>query len=78
MTKESNSSLDNGNISLVEENEKTLSTYDINSTGLQYYMDKANIYIENKKKRDSNKTKAPSHTEKMSTMPGIGKTKSRR
>jgi len=51
---------------------------DINSTGLQYYVDKAGIYMENKEKRDANKTKAPSHTEKINEMPGIGKSKDRR
>ncbi|MEN8146855.1 MAG: hypothetical protein ABFR02_04475 [Campylobacterota bacterium] len=46
---------------------------DINSTGLQYYVDKAGLYLENREKRDANKTKAPSHVDKINAMPGIGK-----
>jgi len=57
---------------------KSVSSDDINTTGLQYYVDKAGIYIDNKKKRDANKTKAPSHTEKINAMPGIGKPSGRR
>ena len=57
---------------------KTRTSNDINSTGLQYYVDKAEIYVENRDKRDVNKTKTPSHAEKMNAMPGIGKTKGRR
>lgn len=57
---------------------KTLkSSDDINSTGLQYYVDKAGLYMENKKRRDANKTEVPSHVEKVNAMPGIGKPKSR-
>ncbi len=66
------------NTTLNNENNKTRTSNDINSTGLQYYVDKAGIYMENKKRRDANKTKPPSHTEKINAMPGIGKTKSRR
>ncbi len=43
-----------------------------NSVNLQQYVDKAGLFIENKKTRDANKTKAPSHTEKISKLPGIG------
>ena len=57
---------------------KRRSVDDINSTGLQYYVDKAEIYIENRDKRDVNKTKAPSHVEKINAMPGIGKSRKRR
>lgn len=46
---------------------------DINSSGLQYYVDKAGIYLENKKRHDANRTKAPSHVEQIDTLPGIGK-----
>ena len=46
---------------------------DNSSSGLQYYVDKAEVYFENKEKRDANKTKAPSHVDKMNAMPGIGK-----
>ena len=45
---------------------------------LQYYVDKAGVYLENKKRRDSNKTEEPSHTEKIDEMPVIGKHKGRR
>ena len=55
----------------------TLSQEDNSSTGLQYYVDKAEVYFENKKKHDANKTEAPSHTEKIDAMPGIGKSKRR-
>lgn len=60
------------NLTTVPENNMT-SSDDINSTGLQYYVDKAEIYFENKEKRDANKTKAPSHVDKINSMPGIGK-----
>ena len=61
----------------VSENNMTNSD-DLNSTGLQYYVDKAGIYMENKEKRDANKTKAPSHVDKVNAMPGIGKPDKRR
>ena len=61
----------------VSENNVTNSD-DLNSTGLQYYVDKAGIYMENKEKRDANKTKAPSHVDKVNAMPGIGKPDKRR
>ena len=60
---------DESNITQTQEN---------NATGLQYYVDKAGIYLENKKKNDANRTKAPSHTEKINAMPGIGKRHKRR
>ena len=45
---------------------------DANSTAnLQHYVDKAGLFIENRKIRDANKTKAPSHTEKISKLPVI-------
>ncbi|WP_345976512.1 hypothetical protein [Sulfurimonas sp. HSL3-7] len=46
---------------------------DINSSGLQYYVDKAALYLDNKKKHDANMTKTPSHAEQIDAMPGIGK-----
>ena len=61
----------------VSENNVTNSD-DINSTGLQYYVDKAGIYMENKEKRDANKTKVPSHVDKVNAMPGVGKVDKRR
>lgn len=39
---------------------------------LQHYVDKAEVYHENKEKRDANKTKKPSHVDKVNAMPGIG------
>ena len=51
---------------------------DSNTTAnLQQYVDKAGLFIENKKIRDANKTKAPSHTEKISKLPGIEERKGR-
>jgi hypothetical protein len=47
---------------------------DINSSGLQYYVDKAALYMENKKIHEANRTKTPSHAEQIDAMPGIGKT----
>jgi len=46
---------------------------DNSSTGLQYYVDKAGVYLDNKNKRDANATKKPSHVDKVNAMPGIGK-----
>ena len=55
-------------------NEHDLSSDDDNSSyTLQRYVDKAGLYLENKEKRDANKTKAPSHVDKINAMPGIGK-----
>ncbi len=55
-------------------NESDLSSDDDNSSyTLQHYVDKAGLYLENKAKRDANKTKAPSHVDKINAMPGIGK-----
>ena len=51
---------------------------DNSSFTLQYYVDKAGVYLENKKRRDANKTKEPSHTEKINTLPAIGKSDKRR
>ncbi len=45
---------------------------------LQHYVDKAGVYMDNKKKRDENKTKCPSHLEKMNGMPVIGGSTKRR
>ena len=54
------------------------STIDDNSSfTLQYYVDALGDYIDEKERRDANKTKAPSHTEKINAMPGIGKVKKR-
>jgi len=76
--KEVNSTAYDLNSSMNVESNQTRSSNDINSTGLQYYVDKAGIYLENKEKRDANKTKTPSHAEKLNTMPGIGKSHKRR
>jgi len=75
---EANSTTTDLNNSMNVEQNKTRTSDDINSTGLQYYVDKAGIYLENKEKRDANKTKTPSHTEKINAMPGIGKSDRRR
>lgn len=56
----------------------TVSQENNSSSGLQYYVDKAEVYFENKKKHDANKTEAPSHVDKMNAMPGIGKPDKRR
>ena len=74
---ETNSTTNDTNVS-VKTSDYNRTADDINSTGLQYYVDKAGIYIENRDKRDANKTKPPSHTKKINAMPGIGKTKGRR
>ena len=60
-----------------DDTNQTISQDDNTSSGLQYYVDKAEVYFNEKEKRDANKTKAPSHTEKMDAMPGIGKSKRR-
>lgn len=44
---------------------------------LQHYVDKARIYQKNKEKRDENKTKKPSHSEMIETLPGIGSSSKR-
>lgn len=54
-------------------NETVRTADDINSSGLQYYVDKAGIYLENKKIHDANRTKTPSHAEQINALPGIGK-----
>ena len=54
------------------------STVDDNSSfTLQRYVDELGDYMDEKERRDANKTKAPSHTEKINAMPGIGKAKRR-
>ncbi len=64
----------NDNHKMIDSDSNTSSKNEDNSsTGLQYYVDKAAIYIENKEARDANKTKAPSHVDKVNAMPGIGK-----
>ena len=60
------------NITKTDTNE-SVSKDDNSSSGLQYYVDKAELYFENKEKRDANKTKAPSHVDTINAMPGIGK-----
>jgi len=54
------------------------STVDDNSSfTLQHYVDELGDYMDEKERRDANKTKAPSHTEKINAMPGIGKAQKR-
>ena len=69
--------LDNNNTQ-IESNTSSGNKDDNSSFTLQYYVDKAGLYLENKKKRDANKTKEPSHTEKINTLPAIGKSNKRR
>jgi len=66
------------NIEVKSDENSTLSQENNSSTGLQYYVDKAEVYLEKKKKRDANKTEVPSHTEKIDAMPGIGKSDRKR
>lgn len=66
---------------LTEQNQSdtNCNTSDTNSSfTLQYYVNKAGLYLENKKRHDANKTKVPSHTEKINALPAIGKSKRRR
>ena len=74
---ESNTSIEeeinNGNNISNNNMNETVTKDGNSSSGLQYYVDKAEIYFENKKKRDANKTKAPSHVDTVNAMPGIGK-----
>jgi len=53
------------NISAVVEDNSTFT--------LQHYVDKAALYKKNKTIRDANKTKVPSHVDKVNAMPVIGK-----
>ena len=72
LTQETNSTNNTQNGTLSTEPED-----DNRSFTLQKYVDKAGVYMENKRRRDENKTKAPSHYEKMESMPGIGTPKKR-
>jgi len=74
---ENNLSVTESNITIHDNVELTIE--DDNSTlTLQYYLDKATRYIENRQRRDAHKSKGPSHIEKINKMPGIGISKSRR
>ncbi|MDA3946785.1 MAG: hypothetical protein PF439_08920 [Helicobacteraceae bacterium] len=74
-TNEKNSNIDDNNKHklLENDNNNSLSEDDNSSFTLQHYVDKAGNYIENREKRDANKTKKPSHKEMLDTLPGIGK-----
>ena len=61
-----------------EQNSKVKREEENSSFTLQHYVDKASVYMKNKKRRDVNKTKVPSHTEKINNMPVIGKSKHKR
>jgi len=65
------SELDTQEQTIKDENNNTVFT-------LQHYVDKTERYFENKKKRDANKSSAPSHVEKINTLPAIGKPARRR
>ncbi len=71
---ENNSSSGQGDKTVdTAENNQTVKDEDNSSFTLQHYVDKADLYMENKAKRDANKTKAPSHVDKINALPGIGK-----
>ena len=58
--------------------EQNSSEDDNSSFTLQYYVDEFGAYLDEKERRDANKTKAPSHLKKLESMPGIGTSKRRR
>ena len=70
---ESNITNKNNNIS----NDKNSTVDDNSSFTLQHYVNELGDYMDEKERRDANKTKAPSHAEKINAMPGIGKAKKR-
>ena len=51
---------------------------DNSSFTLQHYVDELGTYLDEKEQHDENKTKVPSHHEKLESMPGIGTSKRRR
>ncbi|MGB5964103.1 MAG: hypothetical protein WBF77_10755 [Sulfurimonadaceae bacterium] len=61
----------------VNDSNLSQSKEDNSSFTLQHYVDKAEVYQENREKRDANKTKAASHVDKVNEMPGIGKKSTR-
>jgi len=75
-------SVTESNITAYDDNHNEENTSSIDGDSgtftLQHYVDKTARYIENKKRRDANKSKSPSHTEKINAMPGIGKKEGRR
>ncbi len=79
LSDEKNSNTDDNNKHKIMKIDTNESQLDDNSSvmPLQHYVDKAGIYIENKEKRDANKTEKSSHSEMIETLPGIG-TKSKR
>ena len=58
--------------------EQNSSEDDNSSFTLQHYVDELGTYIDEKKQRDANKTKAPSHLKKLESIPAIGSSKRRR
>ena len=60
-------------VSTVTQSDQTSGDENNSSFTLQHYVDKASLYLENKEKHDANKTKVPSHVNKINTMPAIGK-----
>ncbi len=85
LTENNSSDVENGNsasnnthkLDSNDTNESLTNEENNTASGLQYYVDKAGIYLDNKEKRDANKTKAPSHVDKVNAMPGIGKSTKR-
>lgn len=75
--KNSNTSDNNKHKLLESDSNSSLRADENNTYTLQYYVDKASIYIENREKRDANKTKEASHKEMIETLPGIGKSTKR-
>lgn len=69
------SNSDNKHISVETDSNTTADNDDNSSFTLQYYVDKAGVYLENRAKRDANKTKEPSHVDEVNAMPVIGTTK---
>jgi len=59
-------------------NDVTSAHEENNNFSLQHYVDKAALYIENKKRRDENRSKVSSHLEKINTLPVIGTSKKKR
>jgi len=74
-------SVTESNITKCDNNSSSISHNSVDNNSsftLQYYVDELGEYIDEKEQRDANKSKKPSHVEKLRTMPGIGAAKRRR
>ena len=74
-------SVTESNITKSDNNSSSISRHrvdDNSSFTLQHYVDVFGKYIDEKEQRDANKSKKPSHAEKLQSMPGIGTAKTRR